>query len=61
MLTVLRLFVPKIKEQHYAIMVDWCLANANYYINIDVEKSMYWVRLACKYLLKRIDAVEKLL
>ena len=61
MLTVLTLFMPRLKEKHYAVMVEWCIAQSRYYSDIDVEQAVYWTKMAYKYLLKRLDAVEKLL
>ena len=61
MLTVLRLFIPRLQEQHYAVMVEWCVAQSRYYSDIDVEKAVYWTKMAYKYLLKRLETIGKLL
>lgn len=60
MLTVLRYFRPRMKEAYYAVLVDGCLAKAEYYSQIDTAKSAYWTKMACKYLLKRLKAVQEL-
>ena len=60
MLTIMKQFMPKHKDALYGIMVDWCLAKVNQYIDTDLEKSVYWTKQACKYMLKRIDNLQKL-
>ena len=60
MLTVLRLFVPNIKDIYYSIMVEYCVANAKYYCKMkDNEKTLYWSALASEYLVKRCELLFK--
>lgn len=60
MLTVMRLFVPSIKDIHYSIMEHYCLEQAKYYCRLeDGKKGLYWSQMASKYLLKRLDLLAK--
>ena len=60
MLTVMRLFVPRLKDMHYAMLVDWCIEKSDYYCRRnDVKQGAYWSKQACKYLLKRLDVWAK--
>lgn len=60
MLTVMRYFVPRFKDSHYATLVDWCLVKAEYYgNNNNAKESAYWSKQACKYLLKRLNVWVK--
>lgn len=60
MLTIMSLFVPRIKDIHYSIMSDYCLAKAKYYCRLeDGKKGLYWSQMATKYLLKRLDLLER--
>lgn len=59
MLTALSLVMPNFKDSHYAILAEWALAKAEYYSdNDELEKSAYWTKQACKYVLKRIDLLK---
>lgn len=60
MLTIMRLFVPRIKDIHYSIMAYYCLEQSKYYCRLeDGERGLYWSRMACKYLLKRLNLLAK--
>lgn len=59
MLTMLRYFVPDMLLKYYGVMVDWCIANAKYYSEINMYKERYWAKKACKYLLKELDLLAK--
>ena len=60
MLTVVRYFVPNLKDIHYSIMVEYCVAQSKYYCMIDEPvKALYWTKLSTKYLLKRLDVLHK--
>lgn len=58
MLTIMRVFMPKHKDAVYGIMIDWCLAQAKYYMDVDAKKSTYWTKRACKYTLKRLNNIK---
>lgn len=60
MLTVMRLFMPRLKDSHYAMLVEWCIEKSDYYNRKnEVKEAAYWSKQACKYLLKRIDVWAK--
>lgn len=60
MLTVLRYLSPNSRDKYYSIMVEYCVAQAKYYCKLEnTKKASYWSRLATKYLLKRIDLLQK--
>ena len=61
MLTIMRTFMPNHKLAYYGILVDLCIAKAQYYASTDPEKGAYWAKQACKYLLKRIDVLSRAL
>lgn len=61
MLTIVRHFMPRFSLDYYGILVDWCLAEANYYCGVDDKKCAYWSKRASKYLLKRIDCLMRVL
>ena len=56
MLTVLRCFVPNLKDIHYSIMVEYCARLAKYYCHMnDVKQGIYWTSMASEYLIKRLE------
>lgn len=56
MLTVLRCFVPKIKDIHYSIMVEYCMAQARHYsTKKNTKKTLYWCEKTSKYLMKQFE------
>ena len=59
MLTIMKMFMPKHKDSLYGIMVEWCIARSQYYSNKDIKKSVYWTKQASKYLLKRLNNLER--
>ena len=60
MLTILRYFIPNIKDIHYSIMVKYCSANAKYYCKMkDIKNAAYWSKQMSKYLIKRLELVLK--
>ena len=60
MLTILSLFVPRIKDIHYSIMANYCLERAKYYCRLgDGKNGLYWSQMASKYILKRLDLLVK--
>lgn len=60
MLTILRYFVPSIKDIHYSIMVEYCAANAKRYCKMkDVKNALYWSEKMSEYLIKRLELILK--
>lgn len=60
MLTVLSYIIPDLRDIRYSIMVEYCAKMAKYYCKIqDPKKILYWSNLASKYLIKRLDLLNK--
>ena len=60
MLTVLSYIVPTLKDIRYSIMVEYCARMAKYYCKLqDSKNALYWSVLASKYVIKRIDLINK--
>lgn len=60
MLTVLRYCNLNLKDIHYSIMVEWCIANSKHYMaNEDFKRAAHWSKQSAKYLLKRLDVLHK--
>lgn len=60
MLTVLSYIVPTLKDIRYSIMVEYCAEMAKYYCKLrDSKNALYWSALASKYVIKRIDLINK--
>lgn len=58
MLTLLRCFIPNIKDIHYSIMVEYRAANAKHYCKMkDIRNASYWSEKMSKYLLKRAELI----
>lgn len=60
MLTVISWFAPRIKDIQYSIYVEYAIERSKYYCEMeDLEKSLYWSKVGCEYLLKRLDLWSK--
>lgn len=60
MLTMLSYISPRLKDIRYSIMVEYCVAQAKYYCKKnDLKNISYWSKLAAKYLLKRLELLDK--